>query len=171
MDTHTHKQVHTDVHMEMLYTNKEMQESTLILRSVLAHVEMHVWPHAHTHTNSIPMINSVTCSLSVSAFDRLAHKRTSVVFVCACEWEHVCADTHYIPPDEKPLLLYVSGFVRAVCLAMLPWWQNPAGNLQGFSASITAVYDGTDQRGGGYRKKDRKVRHSFHLQPLIVAPF
>ena len=101
-------------------------------------VKMQMFPSSlascltHKLRCSAPPLNSVTCSLSPPLYclsDRLARERVSKR-VCVCVCVCVCSAA------ANPLLLYISGFVGAVCLARLPRRQTPQAS---FRATLLAL--------------------------------
>lgn len=121
-------------------------------------------------------VSPLALSLLVAhAYASLNRMNLGKVCVCVCVQELQLGSW-----KASSALEYISGFVRVVCLALLPWGQT----LQtGFRAttpvSISAVYDGTEQgrgrktRGAEWRSKivsdrTRKPHTGFAIYILFL---
>lgn len=95
---------------------------TLSLTHACAHTPAHTRPRTHAH-----MQNSINKFCTIHSFCvSIAHltgylRSVWVLVLCVCVWIYV--HRLHSPGAVKPLLQYISGFVRAVCLALLPWSQ------------------------------------------------
>lgn len=110
----------------------------------------------HTHTQRIPSLNSVTRCLSVLSVWQ-AGSGVCWFCVCASKGVCVCVCAYSSPAAEKPLLLYISGFVSAVCLALLPRWQTLQASFGATLLALALFMMAVNRREGGNRRGKKET--------------